>query len=205
VVPPVCQISFISNLGEATAKGFDIQADLLLTPGLTLELTAGYTDARYTKDSRLSPDPSLPPIVSNGDAIVGRSGQPGAPFTGSVGLEYKFNAFEHESYVRADYEYQGSPKWNGPSQDPTTGQYDQANYSLPATNFLTLRGGVQLHDWNASLFVDNVTDSHPVTNYDWSIDPGVDGAGGLPSYLNRVQRNYTFRPRTYGLTLTYRH
>lgn len=207
VVPPVCQISFISNLGEATAKGLDFQADLVLAQGLTMDLTAGYTDARYTQDSRLSPDLSLPPIVSNGDAIVGRSGQPGAPFTGSVGLEYRFSAMAHESFVRADYEYVGSPRWLGPSQDPTTGQYDQANYQLGSTNFLTLRGGTQLGDWNASLFVDNVTDTHPVANYDWSIDPGDGNPAGapLPSYLNRVQRNYTFRPRTFGLTLTYRH
>ncbi len=206
VVPPVCQISFISNLGEATAKGLDFQADLVITPGLTLDLTAGYTDARYTQDSRLSPDLSLPPIVSNGDAIVGLGGQPGSPFTGSVGLEYRFNAFDHESFVRADYEYVGAPKWNGPSQDPASGQYDQGNYSLPSTSFLTLRGGLELGEWGASLFVDNVTDTHPVTNYDWTIDPG-DGnpAGAPPSYLNRVQRNYTFRPRTFGLTLTYRH
>jgi iron complex outermembrane receptor protein len=207
VVPPVCQISFISNLGEATAKGLDFQADLVLAQGLTMDLTAGYTDARYTQDSRLSPDLSLPPIVSNGDAIVGRSGQPGAPFTGSVGLEYRFNAMDHESFVRADYEYVGSPRWLGPSQDSTTGQYDQANYQLGSTNFLTLRGGTQVGDWNASLFVDNVTDTHPVANYDWSIDPGDGNPAGasLPSYLNRVQRNYTFRPRTIGLTLTYRH
>jgi outer membrane receptor protein involved in Fe transport len=202
VVPPVCQISFISNLGEATAKGLDVQADIAITNDLTMDLTAGYTDARYTKDSRLSPDPTLLPIVVNGDAIVGLGGQPGAPFTGSVGLEYHFSAFDKSSFVRADYEYVGAPKWAGPNQDPNSGQYDQANYSLPSTSFLTLRGGVQLGDWSASAFVDNLTDTHPVTNYDWTIDPGSDS--GPNSYLNRVQRNYTFRPRTFGLTLTYR-
>jgi hypothetical protein len=64
-----------------------------------------------------------------------------------------------------------------------------------------LRGGMQLGEWNASIYMDNVTNTHPVTNYDWSIDP----LNGPNSYLNRVQRNYTFRPQTYGLTLTYRH
>ena len=203
VVPPVCQISFISNLGEATAKGMDFQADLVLFEGLTMDVTAAYTDARYTKDSRLSTDPNLDPIVANGDAIVGQGGQPGPPFTTSVGLEYRFNAFNHQSFVRADYEYVGAPKWNGPSQDPNTGQYDQANYRLSSTNFLTLRGGTDFGDWGGSLFVDNVTDSHPVGNYDWTIDPGPDT--GANSWANRTQRNYTFRPRTIGFTLTYRH
>jgi len=206
VVPPVCQISFISNLGEATAKGFDFQADLALTDGLTLDVTAGYTDARYTKDSRLSPDLSLPPIVADGNAIVGQGGQPGPPFTSSVGLEYRFNAFNHQAFTRADYEYVGAPKWDGPSQDPSTGQYDQANYRLSSTNFLTLRGGAEFGDWTGSLFIDNVTDSNPVANYDFSIDPGASNPASAPaSWSNRVQRNYTFRPRTFGLTLTYRH
>ncbi len=200
VVPPVCQISFISNLGEATAKGLDVQADIAITNDLTMDLTAGYTDARYTKDSRLSPDPTLPPIVLSGDSIVGLGGQPGAPFTGSVGLEYHFSAFDKSSFVRADYEYVGAPKWVGPNQDPNSGQYDQANYSLPSTSFLTLRGGVELGEWSASAFVDNLTDAHPVTNYDWTIDP----LNGPNSYTNRIQRNYTFRPRTIGLTLTFR-
>jgi iron complex outermembrane recepter protein len=206
VIPPICQISFISNLGEANAKGLDVQADIAFTNSLTMDLTAGYTNARYTKDSRLSTNPALLPVVSSGDAIVGLGGQPGAPFTGSVGVEYRFSAFEKESFVRADYEYEGAPKWVGPSQDPNTGQYDQGNYPLAATSFLTLRGGVALGDWSASAFIDNLLDSHPVTNYDWTIDPGgTQPANAPPSYINRVQRNYTFRPRTIGLTLTFRH
>jgi hypothetical protein len=50
------------------------------------------------------------------------------------------------------------------------------------------------------IVVDNLTDTHPVTNYDWTIDP----LNGPNSYTDRIQRNYTFRPRTIGLTLTYR-
>ena len=118
----------------------------------------------------------------SGDSIVGLGGQPGAPFTGSVGLQYHFAAFDKQSFVRADYEYVGAPKWAGPNQDPASGQYDQANYSLPSTSFLTLRGGMQLGEWNASIFMDNVTNTHPVTNYDWSIDP----LNGPNSYLDRV-------------------
>ena len=96
VVPPICQISFIANLGTAVAKGGDIQADIALTDNFTTEIATGYTSARYTKISVLSPTQTTP-IVSSGDAIVGHSGeppgQPGAPFTATVGLEYKFMLF----------------------------------------------------------------------------------------------------------------
>ena len=192
VVPPICQISFITNLGQAEAKGADFQADIALTDNFTAELAAGYTDARYTKDSLLP----VGPVVSKGDAIVGQSGQPGAPFTVSVGLEYRFSMFTKESFVRLDYQYEGKAKWPGSSQDSTTLQYDPANFTLGATNFVTLRGGLTLGEWQIAAFIDNLTDSHTLTNYNFSIDPGTGDS--------RLMRNFTFRPRTVGLTFTFR-
>lgn len=52
-------------------------------------------------------------------------------------------------------------------------------------------------DWQLEAFVDNLTDSHTITNYEWSIDPQVAGT-------TRLQREFTFRPRTIGLTFLYR-
>jgi outer membrane receptor protein involved in Fe transport len=196
VVPPICQISFITNLGQAVAKGADIQAEIALTDSLTAEISAGYTDARYTEASRLSPTETTP-IVANGNAIVGQSGQPGPPVTASLGLEYKWTMFEHDSFVRVDYEYQGAPKWSGASQDPGTLQYDSANFALSSTNFASARGGMSFGNLQVEAFVDNLTDSHTITNYEWSIDPQV-------ANTSRLQRDFTFRPRTVGLTFIYR-
>ncbi|MGH8252521.1 MAG: TonB-dependent receptor [Steroidobacteraceae bacterium] len=196
VVPPVCQISFISNLGEATAKGIDVQADVALTDSFTMELSAGYTDARYTQDSKISLNPAVPPIVSSGDAISGQGGQPNPPFTGSIGLEYKFDVAGRDSFVRLDYEHSGSPKWLSASQDSNTAQFSETAYPLPATDFMTLRGGVTLGEWQVAAFIDNLTDTHPVTNYDFTISAG--------DAFDTTQRNYTFRPRTFGFTFTYR-
>ncbi len=195
VIPPICQISFITNLGQAVAKGADVQGEVALTGALVAELSAGYTDARYTEASRLS-SAEATPIVVGGDAIVGQSGQPAAPFTASIGLEYKFTVFEHESFVRLDDEYQSSPKWIGANQDPNSLQYDPANYRLSSTNFASARGGMKFGGWMVEAFVDNLTDTHVITNYNWSIDPGTGNS--------RLQRDFTFRPRTVGLTFTYR-
>jgi iron complex outermembrane receptor protein len=197
VVPPICQISFIANLGQAVAKGADIQAEVAVTDAFTVELSAGYTDARYTQESRLSPGETKP-IVANGDAVTGQSGQPGAPATASIGLEYRFNVFSHQSFVRADYEYEGRAKWASPQQDPMSQQYDSANYVLSSTSFASLRSGMTFGEWQVAAFVDNLTDTHAVTNYEWSINPQVAGT-------SRLQRDFTFRPRTVGLSLTYRH
>jgi iron complex outermembrane recepter protein len=196
VVPPICQISFITNLGTAVAKGADIQAEVAFTDSFTMELSAGYTDARYTQDSRLSPVETSP-IVSSGDAIEGQSAQPAPPVTVSIGLEYRFSLLAHDSFIRVDDEYQGRPKWASATQDPTTLQYDSANYTLSSTNFSSARAGMTFGGWQVAAFCDNLTDSHTVTNYNWTIDPG-DGT-------SRLERQFTFRPRTIGLTFTYRN
>lgn len=215
VVPPVCQISFIANLGQAVAKGGDVQIEYAMTDDLTAEVAAGYTSARYTQDSRLSPSETTP-IVASGDAIAGQSGQPTPPVTVTVGLEYRFTLRERDAFVRVDDEYQGKAKWASATQDGqiatgaafgqscvdnTSGrtlQFDCANYTLPATNFVSARAGLSFGGWQLAAFIDNLTDTHPVTNYEWSIDP-------LVSKATRLERNFTFRPRTFGLSLTFRH
>jgi len=194
VIPPICQISFITNLGTAVAKGADIQAEIAFTDNFTADVSAGYTNARYSRSSLFQ---NSVQVVTGGDAITGESGQPGAPVTASLGLEYRFNLLNHDSFVRADDEYQGRAKWLSPGQDPTSAQYDPANYIVSSTNFLSMRAGMKFGDWQVAAFVDNLADNHTITNYNWSIDPGT-GA-------SRLQRQFTFRPRTIGLTFTYRH
>jgi iron complex outermembrane recepter protein len=199
VLPPICQITFIANLGTAVAKGGDIQAEIALTDNFTAEIATGYTSARYTQDSTFSPG-ELKPIVSAGDAIVGQSGeppgQPGAPFTFTLGLEYKFNLFDLPSFVRVDDEYASRNKWPSAALDPTTQQSSAGFYPLSSTNLASARAGMNFGGWQAALFVDNLTDTHTVNNYNFSIYPGN---------ATRLERQYTFRPRTIGLTFTYRN
>ena len=196
VIPPICQISFITNLGAAVAKGADIQADIALTDSFTAQFSAGYTEARYTQSSRLSPAEAQP-IVNAGDAIIGQSGQPAPPLTLSLGLEYKFELATHESFVRVDDEFESSPKYISAIQDPGSSQFDPANYTLSSTNFASARGGMNFGEWQIEAFCDNLFDAHPITNYEFSADSQVPNT-------SRLEREFTFRPRTVGLTFIYR-
>ena len=204
VLPPICQISWIQNLGEAVAKGADIQAEFAVSDNFSAEVSAGYTNARYSKSSYVGASTTVPPVAAAGDAITGQGGQPAPPVTAAVGLEYKFSAFGHESFLRGDYEYQGKAKWPSPGQDPGSLQYDDANYTLPATNFVTTRFGMTFGDWQVAAFIDNLFDSRTVTNYNYSINPFT-AAPGVNSATTRLERDWTFRPRTFGLTYTSRH
>src|SRR5882762_6067002 len=189
------------NMFYATyAKGFDFQADVAVTEKLSLELAAGYTQARYSRDSKFNALEQIP-VVANGDAIVGASsetggGQPTAPYTVSAGLQYRFSAFSHEAFVRADGEYQGRAKWATAGQDPNSLQFDAANFVLDATTFVSLRGGMSFGSWSVAAFVDNLTDTHKLTDYNFTINDGLGDS--------RLRRDFTFRPRTFGITAIFR-
>ncbi|HTY93200.1 MAG TPA: TonB-dependent receptor [Steroidobacteraceae bacterium] len=202
VLPPICQITFITNLGEATAKGGDVQIEWAATDSLSVEIAAGYTDARYTRDAAFpGAGPDTAPVSLAGDAIVGAisadSNPSTPPYTVAVGLEYHFNISGRSSFARLDYEYEAHDKWLPPTQDPNSAQYDPNNFTLSSTGYFSLRAGMNVGDFTIEPFIDNLTDIHPLTNYSWSIDPGTGDS--------RLLRAFTLRPRTFGVTFTYKH
>jgi iron complex outermembrane recepter protein len=197
-----CGLQFTDNLGTAVAKGFDFQADAVLGAGFSVQTSVGYTNARFTKTS-------LSNLAVAGDAISGEAAinySPGTnpPWTLAVGPQYDFKAFEHEAFVRADWEYTSRNPWLAPVQDPNSSQYNSNSYTLPSTSFTSLRAGIKLGSWQVSLFCDNLFDSHTVLNYA-QIQPDTFNPSYNPSLPNSVQQNdFTFRPRTVGVTAAFR-
>jgi iron complex outermembrane receptor protein len=220
VVPPICQIQFTDNLGNAVSKGFDLQADFQVTDAFSLESTFGYTDARYTTTTYLGSTPADPaaaaaaglyPVVRPGDAVAGPNGIGTGysipPYSFTLGPQYKFKAFAHESYVRADWEYEAGDKWVHPSQDgtpghPNTSSYDPTNLPDERQSFLSLRAGTQIGGFGVSLFVDNLTDSHTLLNYNHQTNSYY-GSGALQA--SPAYRYISYRPRTFGITVVFRH
>lgn len=211
VVPPICQIQWTDNLGNAVSKGFDIQANIQATDALGIDATFGYTDARYTKSAFPSgaittgPNPPLP-LVAEGDAIAGPNGIGTGysipPWTTTIGVQYQFDVLEHKSYIRLDYEYEAADKWTHAALDPNTSQYDPTGMPQASQSFASLRVGTTLSDWAVSFFVDNLTDSHTIINYNHQTN-GYDDNGVLTA--SPAFRYITYRPRTFGITATYRH
>ena len=198
--PGDCGLQFTDNLGKAVAKGFDLQADATLG-AFTLEAAVGYTDARFVATSKNN-------LAIDGDAISGQSainGSPGAnpPWNVALGLQYNFTAASHPSFARFDYEFASRNPWLAPIQDPNSSQYSKfpvpVSYTLPSTTFVQFRTGTSFGGWQVSLFVDNLLNSHTTTNYERTFldsnNPNYPPPG--PQY-----NNYTFRPRTIGITGT---
>ena len=85
-------------------------------------------------------------------------------------------------------------------QDPNSSQFIPGTYTLPATSFVSLRAGINIGEWQVSPFIDNLLNTHTVTNFALGqLDPY--NPAGSPS---QQQNAYTFRPLTVGVTATWR-
>jgi outer membrane receptor protein involved in Fe transport len=185
---PLCGLQYTANLGKAASKGFDLQVDYQVIDSLHLDATLGYTDARYTENA-FSADGSL--LVGNGDAI---GGQPWiSPWTATAGAEYDFQILERDAYFRADYEFASHNSWPLVTQNPASESFDPNLVADPATSFVSARLGATIGTLDASLFMNNVLDAHP------KLDLNHQDSSTL------LYEASTFRPRTTGITLTYRY
>ncbi len=209
VVPPICQIQWTDNLGNAVSKGFDVQANIQATSAVAVDATFGYTDARYTKDGfptgAITSGPNAPaPLVVSGDAIAGPNGIGTGyaipPYSATLGVQYKFGAFSHESFIRMDYEYEAGDKWIHAALDPRTSQYDPTGLPTERQAFASLRTGTDIGQWAVSFFVDNLFDSHTITNYNHQTNDYDVNTGAL--LASPAFRYITYRPRTFGITVT---
>jgi iron complex outermembrane receptor protein len=211
-VPYNCGLQFTDNLGTAVAKGFDVQSDLVLGAGFTLEAAFGYTSARFSA-STPTPNPKPPgwqPLVQKGDAISGEAaidGGPGTnpPWTVALGAQYDFKLAEHSAFIRMDWEYTARNPWLAATQDPGTAQYDANTYTLSSTHFASLRSGITLGNFQVALFCDNVFDSHTTINYELSQTDANSPSFNVLSPTSLQQNDYTWRPRTIGITASFRH
>jgi outer membrane receptor protein involved in Fe transport len=197
-----CGLQFTDNLGTAVSKGFDLQADALLGAGFTVEASVGYTDARFTKTS--AHDLAIAGDAISGEAAINYAPGTNSPWNVAIGPQYGFKLAEHDAFVRLDWEYASRNPWLATVQDPRSAEYNSNSYTLPSTSFFSLRSGVKLGNWQISAFCDNLLDSHTVTNYA-QVQPDTYNPSYNPSLPNSVQQNnFTFRPRTIGITMTFK-
>jgi len=183
VALPSCGFRYTTNQGGATSKGFDLQGEWLPTDDLDIDFSLGFTDAHYTSTSE-----SAGLILANpGDKL------PGSPWSFSLGAEYTRTIMGWESFLRIDYEYAGKEIGLTPDRDPGTTLFDGGLVPEPATSIFTVRAGTTVNKINFALFMDNIFNSHPQLGLNHQDDQTL------------LYEATTLRPRTFGLTATYRY
>jgi outer membrane receptor protein involved in Fe transport len=183
-----CGFDYIANLGTATSSGFDVAAEGLVGDRIRLGLSLGVVDAHYTKTVTVGGQV----IVDRGTVVGGVPSVP-APWIATASVQYDFPlGADVAGYARAtDIVHSHNP---GPFSegDPAAVGFDPTLRADPATNKLNLQVGLAWAHFDIKLFVNNALSSRP------TLQRSPDAPGSTLNYA------YTFRPRTAGMTGSWR-
>jgi iron complex outermembrane recepter protein len=184
-----CGFAAVFNLGTAVSNGFDLSLRAQVTDSFDVGLQLAYTDAHYTS--------SEGKIVSDGDVIGGPAISTGAaipPWTVTGSVQYTFPMFGRSGYVWAEDAYHNAN--NGPFSTHEPANiivFDTDLVPDRPSNSVNFRTGLRLANADVSLFVNNVANAHPQLSFQHT-NPGD------PRF-----QAVTLRPRTVGLTATFRY
>jgi len=186
---PNCAYDFVDNLADATSKGFDLGFQAKPFASLILSGAIGYTKPTFDRDAV---SPSGVKIYAQGGSIP----DAGAPWTISVSGEYEFKLFGGKDfYLRTDYTRTSEERPVG-AMVAGTPQYDSLLRPTPAYSLVNSRLGLRLGGaLDLSLFVNNLTNAAPL----------LISNGHSIVYDPQDWTGEALRPRTYGVTLTYRN
>jgi iron complex outermembrane receptor protein len=130
--------NFLVNGGAATSRGAEASVMVFPMAGLSLRGSAGYTDAYLTENA-----PAAGGI--DGDRL------PFVPkLTGSLGANYRWNAFGWNGSAGATVNYTGERR----SDFSQRGVVDVPSYAT-----LNLSGGIENANWRLSLYAKNIATS----------------------------------------------
>jgi hypothetical protein len=166
----------------AVSKGLNFASRLFLNDRLRFGLSVAYMNAYYSKTT----GPEDAPFAREGDPL----GAP--PWTVTASIEGDVPLGLAIASLRADYTYRRAD--DGPSrlQDPTSPDYDPQFRPEPSTRALNLRAVIAWKNLEAALFVTNALDAQPMLGR-------AHACCDDPFYTAS-----TFRPRTVGLSATWR-
>ena len=175
--------------GGAVSSGFDLAAQALLSESITAGISMSYTSAHYTETVTHN---GLPPIVHDGDA-VGTPPQVTSPWNVVASLEQRLSLRDYIVTLRAEDIFHSRNPGPFYTMDPGSPYYDPSLRSDPSTNLLNLRATFDRANFSTALFVNNLLDSQPtLLQRNKSLDQST------------LFYATTFRPRTVGLSGTWR-
>jgi iron complex outermembrane recepter protein len=168
-----CTFNLVANSGAAESTGAELEIDMAVIDHLTLNLSAGYEDAKITEANETS------------RTIVG---QPltGVPrWSGSASANYVIPLGERTAFLRAQYDFTGA-RTSFNNIPPADGGRSLSSYGL-----LNLRAGLNQGPWELTLSARNVFNKLGVIG-----DLIPEGAE-----LEGRPKLFVTRPRTIGLEL----
>jgi iron complex outermembrane receptor protein len=143
-----CGFSFDANAGAARSQGAELDINARVLDDLTLELSGGYDDAKFTE--------TVPGVLFQAGDLI-----PQVPrVTAQFDADYEFQiSGDLSGFANADYRYVGS-SWstNNALTNPTTGAV--IPLIRPSYRIADLRGGVKYGKTEYALFIKNLTNEY---------------------------------------------
>jgi iron complex outermembrane receptor protein len=174
----------------AASNGFDVAAQALVTERVKVDLAIAFTDAHYTQTLKVGEAV----ILHRGDAL-GTPPLVPSPWNVRASIEYRFVLPSGVAVdMRAEDMFHGRNPGPFSTENPASPFYDPRSRPDPSTNVLNLRTGVRWSSFDLALFVNNALDSQPTLTRR-PTNPYDPAAAVVAT---------TFRPRTVGLSGTWR-
>ena len=182
--------TFLGTPSPATSNGFDLAVHALAGTHVRTSLAVAYADAHYTHT--VTQDGAL--VVRQGMA-VGQLPQVVSPWNITASVEYTVPLQGGAlAMVRAEDIFRSRNPGPFQNDDPASLNYIPGNVPDPSTNLLNLRAEFQRANYDVALFINNALDSRPTILREYDGTPWPPSAFGT-----------TFRPRTVGLSLSWRY
>jgi outer membrane receptor protein involved in Fe transport len=178
-----CGFNFTTNVGEAVSQGIEAEVNFAVNDNLTVNAGLGYTDATFTEDT-----PSAG--IKDGDQLADVP-----ELTANLSADWTIPLAEGELFVLGSINYvDESLEVAGDSNTDVTAFDIESTNVKPSYTLVDFRIGYSSEqNWEASFFIDNLTDEEAIFTYNDAI------VFNLPSY-DRTVRN---RPRTVGVSASY--
>jgi outer membrane receptor protein involved in Fe transport len=187
VFPLTCSENYLGTPGPAVSNGFDLTVRALAGAHVRASVAVAYANAHYT---RTITQGGLE-VVRQG-AAVGILPQVVSPWNVTASVEYSMPlSGGATALLRAEDIFRSRNPGPFQDDDPASPNYSPGNVPDPSTNLLNLRATLQRAGYDVALFLNNALDSRPtiLRRYD-----------GPPSAYAT-----TFRPRTVGLSASWRY
>ncbi len=183
-----CGNNFTANLGKASSTGLELELTAALGDNATMFFNIGYVDAQFEETIQAAGNNI---IVAKGDSLAD------VPrWTYNVSVDYGIPASGGEYYLFGNVNYVGSTLEvpGRDNSDVTRFGIDSGNVRAEYT-VLDLRAGyVSESGWEASIYVDNVTNTTAVYGYN----------DAIAFAFNPDDPTVRNRPRTAGVSAIWR-
>ena len=189
----VSNLTIVQNVGNSSTTGLEWDLTWAVTDNNTLSFAGSYNDAKLETSFWRRDQERIDGLPANAPKGTPMPYVPEFQLTGI--WRSNFEIASMPSFFQAAVAYTGA-RWNDLDTLNVPARQEMDAYTL-----VNLSGGIENDNWTAALYVKNVFDERAEIDIN---DPGYGGLANLQRPPGHVWTQATNRPRSYGVSFSYR-